>query len=315
MKKSFIYALVAGMMILNGCDYHPYYDGQEMCAYYEHTRMLLKEDGKHIYMTLQYEGESPFVMEIYGGQGKNHTITVSDPDCLGYSYAPSEVKTPPFDYDLNAAEITFLPKKLGETSITVTDEDTGESIQFYVHIANAHCAVQVAYYISKDNSEGAYDNKTIFAFKYGGVDDVLNIYSGFLYSTELEHVVSGKYAFVEIDGLLYLEMTYPADETGRPASDGIETFRRYQVQFDGGGSADAGSMLGYMNLLDFKVQTKEVVMPDGMENFRFVDVTGIEESELEMFDPYFYPDDPYAQAGILFDHFYAYSARYVALNL
>ena len=57
-------------------------------------------------------------------------------------------------------------------------------------------------------------------------------------------------------------------------------------------------------------------MPDEfMTYFRFVDVTEVDESELQWFDPYYYPEDPNESAQRLFNYFNTSSATYVTLNL
>ena len=310
MMKRITYAVLAALMILSGCDrYHPYYDGQAFCAYDTYSGTLLEEDGGYVSVTLQREYEDMFVVEFYGGKGKNHTVTVADPEYLDYRYEEGDVKTPPFDYEINAAKIILLPKQLGDTSITVTDDDTGESIQFYVHIGNAYRALSITY----RGQPSIFDPQTLFAFTCEGDDDVLEICSG--YGRYIEHIVSAKYAFVDIDGLLYFEMTYPADEEGRPAAGGVETFRRYQVQFADGTVTDPADMLWYMNLPEIQVQTKETMPDEFMTYFRFVDVTEVDESELQWFDPYYYPEDPNESAQRLFNYFNTSSATYVNLDL
>ena len=300
-----IYAAFTAMIILGGCDYHPYYDGQKFCVYDVNSDTLFEEDGGDVFITLQYEDDDTFILEFYGGKGQNHTVTV-DSEYLDYLYESSAVKTPPFDYEICAAEISLLPKKQGDTSITVRDDDTGESIQVNIHIDNAYHAIQMQY-----SETSPFDQQTVFAFKYGREDDVLEICTGSIYRLDLEHVVSGKYTFADINGLLYFEMTYPADEDGRPVSGGVETFKRYQVQYDYGDSSNAQYMLWQMNLEDIPLLTKDVGLDWYVNSFRFVDVTGIDEAELELFNPYFYPDDPNQAPEILFDFFVAHDAELI----
>ena len=309
MMKRFIYAVLTALMILSGCNkYHPYYDGQEFCILDSYSGTLIKEDGGYVSVTLQREYEDMFVVEFYGGKGKNHTVTVADPEFLDYRYEKGDVKTPPFDYEINPAKIILLPKKLGDTSISVTDEDTGESIRFHVHIGNAYRALSVNY------GQPVFNSQTLLAFKCDGNDDVLEICER--NGRYIVHVVSGKYSFVDIGGFLYFEMTYPADEEGRPVSGGVDTFRRYQVQFAEGGATDPVDMMWYLNLSELHVQTKETVPDMYMTYFRFVDVTSVDESELTtLFDPYYYPEDPNESPQRLFNYFNTSSATYVNLDL
>lgn len=311
MMKKIKYAVLAAIIILSGCNkYHPYYDGQEFCILDSYSGTLIKEDGGYVSVTLQREYEDQFVVEFYGGKGKKHTITVADPEYLDYRYEESAVKTPPFDYEINPAKIILLPKKLGDTSVTVTDDDTGESIQFYVHIGNAYHALSIT---SSRGYPEIFDAQTVLAFRSESEDDVMEICRW--YGRNIEHIVSGKYEFVDIDGLLYFEVTYPADADGRPVDGGEETFRRYQVQFSDGTVTNPVDMLFYLDLPEIQVQTKETMPDDFQIYFRFVDVTELEESELELVDPYYYPEDPNEPVQRLFNYFSTSSAQYVTLIL
>jgi hypothetical protein len=301
--KKLIYAAVATLMILSGCEYHPYYDGQEFFVNDSMTNTVIDKNGEDIIISLQYD--EPYVLECYGGKGKNYTITVSDPDCLGYSLSKSDVETPPFDFNAVPASVTLLPKKLGDTSITIKDDDTGESIQLNVHIHTGYHVLQL--------SETEYFfNDTVFAFIYGGENDVLKICKGSIYTRVIEPVVDGRYAFVDIDGMLYFEMTYPADENGRPLEGGEEAFRRYQVQlYDWWGQYsvyEPSVMLSDMNLQDIRPVTREAAIPEiKYENFRFVDATGHDGPLSEFLEPYNPEDHSYTRFG----YFYTQSARLI----
>ena len=93
--RKFIYMAIAVLLMATGCEYHPYYDGQAFCAYDTYSGTLLEEDGGYVSVTLQREYEDMFVVEFYGGKGKNHTVTVADPEYLDYRYEEGDVKTPP----------------------------------------------------------------------------------------------------------------------------------------------------------------------------------------------------------------------------
>ena len=300
--KRCIYAAVAALIILSGCEYHPYYDGQEFFVNDSMTNTVIDNDGEDIIISLQYD--EPYILECYGGKGKNYTITISDPDCLDYSLSKSDVETPPFDFNVIPTEITLLPKKLGETSITIKDDDTGESIQLNVHI-------HTGYHVLQLSETQFFFNDTVFAFIYGGEDDVLKVCQGSIYTRRIRPEVDGRYAFVEIDGLLYFEIRYPADENGRPLEGGEETFRRYQVQlYDWWNYVvyDPSRMLSDMNLQDIRPVTKETAVPEiKYENFRFVDVTDYEGSLSGYVEPY----NPETPSSPKFNYFYTQSARLI----
>ena len=282
--KKIIYAALAAMMILSGCEeYHPFYDGQALCINDAMSGIVMKTDGEHIYVPLQYD--EPYVIECYGGKGKNYTVTVSDPACLDYSLEAGDVTTPPFDWNVIPTRITLTPKENGDVSLTVKDDDTGESIHMNIHIRDAYHAIPVSY-----NPESIFEDTDAFAFRYGGTDDVIYFCNGSPFSYDVEPYAQGKYSFVANNGFLYLELTYNADEEGRPSENGVETFRRYQVQMSWG-IEDPANLMMYMNLADFQVKTKELVMPDVYYyNFLLVDVTDMELPLTDWVESYEYVD-------------------------
>ena len=116
--KRFIYAAIAVTIILTGCEYHPFYDGQAFGGYAPNVG-LIRTDGTTINVPIV--DRSPYVLEFYGGMGKNHNIIVADPDCLDYIYEKSDVKSEVGDTDIVPASITLQPKKKADTSITIED--------------------------------------------------------------------------------------------------------------------------------------------------------------------------------------------------
>ena len=307
--KKYIYAFIAAMMMLSGCEeYHPFYDGQEFCIEDGVTGLLIEKDGEHIYMPLPYDPDRPYMIECYGGKGKNYTITVSDPECLDYELEISDVETPPFNWDVIPTKITLLPKKIGDVSLTIKDDDTGESYQINVHVCEAYHALELDY-----DNQAIFGGQVVLAFKYGGADDVLHFCNGHAYSYDLEPFAKGKYSFVTIGGMLYFEMTYQADEAGLPVAEGTETFRRLQVQYGYGYMDEPDVLLMHMNLSGVPVATKEtaVVQPDFYSySFRFVDVTDMEMPLTEIVDPFIYDEENYIRIPCR-DFFRTSSARLV----
>ena len=288
--KKYIYAAVVAMMIFSGCEeYHPFYDGQEFCIQDDMTGVLIEKDGEHIYVPVLYDPDKPYEMECYGGKGKNYTITVSDPECLDYEIEISDVETPPFNWEVIPTRITLLPKKVGDVSLTVKDDDTGESYQINVHVCETYHALELEY-----DRDALFGGRMLLAFRYGGTDDVLHFCNGHAYSYEVEPFAEGKYSFVTIGGMLYFEMTYQADEEGFPVAEGTETFRRLQVQYGYGYMDSPDVLLMHMNLSGVPVATKEtaVVLPEFYSyTFRLVDVTDMEMPLAESVDPFVRDED------------------------
>ena len=69
----FMYMTIAVLLMVTGCEYHPFYDGQKL-RIYNNDHGLIEADGAHLYVPVA--GRTPFEIEIYGGAGKNHKVTL-----------------------------------------------------------------------------------------------------------------------------------------------------------------------------------------------------------------------------------------------
>lgn len=265
--KRIIYAALAAMTMLTGCEYHPYYDGQKFRVYHKDCG-LLESDGAHIYVPHQLD--EPYVLNLYGGWGKSHYVEIEDQECLGYSYEKGDVKKDGFDDpDMIAAGVTLIPKKIGDTVIKITEQTTGESISIFVHVCEAYKAIKV---YETQNSLAA---GTILAFRYGGVDDVVRLCREDIRTGATEHIVDGRYAFVDNGASVRLKMTFPADEAGQPCAGGTEISKEYDIEFRYGGVyGSANGMMQCLNLLGFPLTTKSSYVIVPYYDFQFVDITG-----------------------------------------
>lgn len=274
MKKTIIYTLAALLMLLSGCEYHPLYDGQKFCVYDQYGG-LIETDGMHIYLP---EGDNvPYVLEIYGGKGKSHSFELSDPDMLDWEYSESKVVNPPMmDSEVIPATVSLLPLKRGETTLTLRDDDTGESISVYVHVCQAYHALKIL------DSKSRFEKGTVFAFRYGGTDNVLMIGRQGADNRDVEVILKGRYEFVSVEERLFMEVWFPVDEFGLLDPDGTELFRRYAIQFSSGQSYTADLMLDRMNLGALSPVTR-AVKDDVSSNdwFLFRDVTDFDLSAPE----------------------------------
>lgn len=272
--KRLVYAALAAMMILSGC-YNPLYDGQKFRVYHRDCG-IVESDGAHIYIPVHFD--KPYVLELYGGWGKKHEVKIADPEYLEYSYSKESIEKSGLieDPEMIPAGVTLLPKKVGVTTITLTEGDTKESITIYVHICEAYKAIEV------EDSRNSLANGTILTFRYGGVDDVVRICKGGLNNDEMEHIVDGKYAFVPYDSSVCMELTFPADKTGQPSSEGELITRRYYVTMSYGypvGSASA--MMERLHLTDIPLDTKATSALDTNWNLQFTDITDNESPDPE----------------------------------
>lgn len=277
--KKLIYAVFTVMMILSGCDYHPYYDGQKFRIYHEYLG-LVEEDGHHVYLPIVMD--EPFMLELYGGLGENHEVYVNDSEVISTEYIKGYSRPGVFnDPDIEPTKVNIIPNKLGVTDLTVKEEDTGESIQIHVHVVEAYHLMAVY------DSKNSFHSETMFGFRYGGTDNVLKIGYGELYTRDITHITEGTYRFVVYGNAVCLEMTYPADEDGNPSDGGELTFRRFRIDRKWGGSFESVEDVMYnLALSDLQVHTKaqgkDYYKP--YEFFNFIDITENEDPDRESED-------------------------------
>ncbi len=263
--KRIIYILAAALVMLTGCEYHPYYDGQKFCVYFDRNG-LIETDGEHIYVPVV--STTSYSIECYGGLGENYSLEIADPQYFQCTFIEKEIGGLAYD-EPEPARFVIEPKQIGDTEMTITDNDTGESIQIYVHICEAYHSIEVT------NDSKIFNIATRLVFKYGGTDDVLKVLMPKELSYQYEVVAEGTYEFVNIDDLLYLEMTLPLDSFGTFSPSGTPTFKRFQVQYRYGGAGHYSSMLADMNLTDFQSASNDV--EELYHSILYVDVTGVED--------------------------------------
>lgn len=267
--RGLIYAACAALMILGGCTYHPYYDGQEFRIYNEECGFI-RTDGQHAYVPIS--GDDPYILDFYGGKGKNHTITVSDPEILDYLYTKSDVSNTIGDSDIMTAGITLLPKQTGDTSITITDDDTDESIQIYIHISEVFKAIRIC------QGDSVFDTGTVLAFSYPFEDDIVNIGSRNDTENDMEFYTRGSYRFFADpeEERLYFEIIFPADENGKPSVTGENRRKLYLVTSDDIPWYSYYSMMSSLKLSDYPLAYTKASGPEADYDdilFRFIDVT------------------------------------------
>ena len=273
MKRS-VYAALAAMMILSGC-YNPLYDGQKFRVYHSDCG-IVESDGAHIYIPVQLD--KPYVLELYGGWGKKHEVKIADPELLDYSYTKESIEKDGLidDPEMIPAGVTLLPKKVGNTAITLTEGDTNESITINVHICEAYKALEV------EDSQNSLPDGTVLAFRYGGSDDVLRICRKGEPREKMEHIVDGKYAFVPYNSSVCMELSFPADDAGQPSAEGEMITRRYYVTMSYGAvPGSASAMMQRLHLADFPLDTKASSVMDTNWYMQFTDITDNESPDPE----------------------------------
>ena len=273
--RRIIYIVTAAVLMASACNsYHPYYDGQKFRIYQQDCGVI-ETDGTHLYVPIV--NTDLFTIEIYGGKGSNHKVDVEDPEFLGYTYRQAEVSGGPFGDGIQPATVILEPQKLGDTALTISDEDTGESIHLYIHIIKAYSMMKVF------NTKNSLEAGTVLAFEYASEGETLKMCRITEEGMRPEYVCDAKCRFLDRDTTFVMELTYPADENEQPDPQGTETVKRFLAEFENGhGAYGAYSMLRYMNLDYIPVQTKDVhIEDDYYEKFSFIDVTEDEHPDPE----------------------------------
>ena len=264
--KRLAYAVLAAIMILSGCEYHPYYDGQKFRLYHRSCGVV-EEDGAVV--NIPVVTEKPFAINLLGGSGKNHYVHIEDPEYLDYEISEGDVVNEAFDTpEFIPVSVVLKPKKLGETSVTLTEGDTGESITLKVRICEAYKALKIY------NSDCCLEKETILCFRYGGPDNVMKICKGDLETSRFHSVIDATYAFVKEKGSLYFDISFPADEYGYPNENGNVVDKRFLVSsYYSIASGSVDDIIRYLNIQDIPIQTKSYDYPDYYVDFQFIDVT------------------------------------------
>ena len=241
MMKKFIYSTITAMLILCGCEYHPYYDGQPLRIYnYEYG--VIEADGVHINVPIVSRRE--FEISIYGGKGKNHNVAVDNQELFSYTYEEAAVEGGLMGDGVVPATITITPHQLGETSMTISDEDTGESIQLFVHVVKTFSKIEII------DTQNSLPVGTCFAFEYGIKSDVVKICRQGDQTDDFEYLYDAHFRFLQDDKALEFDF---ADE-GYERVDGI-----YMMNLD----YLPVQTRGYIDMSDYEYR----------ENFRFIDIT------------------------------------------
>lgn len=274
--RKIIYMAIAVLLMAAGCEYHPYYDGQKLRVY-NRDHGVIETDGTHLYVPIV--DRHAFEIEIYGGAGKHHKVTLADQEYFSYTYKEADVDNGFLGEGVYPATLTLEPLQLGDTSMTIADEDTGESIQLYVHIIEAFNMIEIF------DSHGSLAAGNVLAFDYVSGSDLVKIARKDQETGAMELIVEGRFRFLDYGSTVALELSYPADSEGQPDASGAQTVKRFLVEFqEGGVYGSARGMLHLMNLNDVMLHTR-LYMPDYEfeynEKFRFVDITDNENPDME----------------------------------
>ena len=274
--KRYILAAIAVLMMLSGCEYHPYYDGQ-ILRVYQTKHGLIEIDGAHLDVPIA--DKKAYMLEIYGGKGQNHKVTVGNPEILAYSYKEASVKTF-MGEGIEPARLTLEPKQLGDTSVEILDEDTGESININIHIVKAYNMMEI------HDSRNSLATGTVMAFDYPSSSEDIKMCRKNLENGELEYMFDAKCRFHDCDTTVMMELTYLADEYEQPDIHGTEITKKYLVQYEEGYvSGETYYTLRIMNLDYMTVQTRAVKdyyeEYEYDERFRFIDITDDENPDPE----------------------------------
>ena len=274
--RRYIYAAIVALIMLSGCEYNPYYDGQ-MMRIYQSGHGLIEADGTHLYVPIV--DKKDYTLKIYGGKGKSHKVSVSDPEYLDFTYTKASVETF-LEEDIKPAILTLKPKQLGDTSIEILDEDTGESIRIELHIVNAFNMMEIY------ESQNSLAAGTVIAFEYPSASEDIKICRKDSENGDLEYLLDAKCRFHNCDTTVAMELTYLADESEQPDIHGTEITKKFLVQSkEGYVTGNPDYTLDIMNLYYMTSLTRAVEDVYDISGynfqFRFIDITDNENPDPE----------------------------------
>ena len=254
---------------------------------------LIETDGTHL--NIPIKSTRPYILEIYGGKGKSHKVNVADPNLLAFAYKEASVETF-LGGGVEPAILTLDPQQLGDTSIEILDEDTGESISIELHIVKAYNMMEI------HDTRNSLAIGTVIAFTYPESSEEIKICRKDTENGNLEYLYDAKCRFHDCDTTVMMELTYLADETEQPDIKGTEITKKFLVQSEEGYvTGEPYDTLDMMNLHYMTILTRAVKDDyDKWEynyRFRFIDVTDLAEGEI--------PDGDSPDAKV----FYATSAK------
>ena len=271
----YILAAISLLMLLSGCEYHPYYDGQ-ILRIYQNKHGLIEADGTHLYVPIV--DRNPYRLEIYGGKGKNHKVTISNPELIGYTYTEADIETF-LGNGPSPAVVTLEPRQIGDTVIEILDEDTGESIRIDLHIVKVFNMMQI------EESHNSLGEDIVIAFDFPTPTEDIKLCRKISDNFEFECIVEAKCRFIACDTTAVMELTYLADENEQPDPDGSEIVKNFYIEDElGNVSGYPSYTLRTMNLNDMGIQTKKVY--DEYDSFvydsrfRFIEIADVTDSEI-----------------------------------
>ena len=266
--KRFIYSAIVVMLMVCGCQYHPFYDGQPL-RLYNSRNGIIETDGGHVYVPIV--SRQDFEIEIYGGKGKKHEVLVENQEYFSYTYEKAAIEGGLTGDGVVPATITIEPHKRGDTTMTITDEDTKESITVIVHVIKTFSVIEV------DETQNSLPGGTCLAFEYDIKSDVVKICRKNEQTNDLEYLYDAHFRFLQDDKVLEFELTYLADQNGAPDVNGSEVIRRFLVEYEVyAGFESAYGRIYLMNLEYLPIQTRGYIDMSDYEyrlNFRFIDIT------------------------------------------
>ena len=224
------------------------------------------------------------------------TISIAtDPNLLAFTYKEASVETF-LGEGVEPAKLTLDPQQLGDTSIEILDEDTGESISIELHIVKAYNMMEI------HDTRNSLAIGTVIAFTYPESSEEIKICRKDTENGNLEYLYDAKCRFHDCDTTVMMELTYLADETEQPDIKGTEITKKFLVQSEEGYvTGEPYYTLDMMNLHYMTILTRAVKdYYDEWEynyRFRFIDITYLAEGEI--------PDGDSPDAKV----FYATSAK------
>lgn len=260
MNEKILAVIICLLFVCISCGYDdPYGNDKPM--------RLLNEDGEEIdQVHLSRWATSYTYSYIVGGVGENYVIEVEDTSVVDYFYnRKCESKFIFKTYKVDPTEIYISSKKVGSTTISVTDTDAGQTLHIPVHVSDTYAALTIL-----ESNVGGYEENMFLAFRIEEDNDYRVLKrDGDEYAT----LEKGKYTFAEWSQSLNEEW-----ELTLTCEDEVSVWRITDADNNEGGYKGYISDVVFGLMFPDPVITKWQIAPAYPVKFRFTDTANPDRS-------------------------------------
>ena len=159
MKLKVFAALVCALSFLTSCGYNEF---EGVYGKKESLRIVNKNENEvhQVYLT---KWTHP-MFYILGGMGSNYEVEVEDTSLVSYTICSKLIEKLSFlNVNKIPSRIYLQGKKLGRTTVSITDTDVNQTVHLQVEITGAYSAITIL----ESDVEG-YEEDMLLAFRVDG---------------------------------------------------------------------------------------------------------------------------------------------------